>query len=105
MTAYFLAEMFVRPQSNQISYTQFKQDVSQGKVAEITLKGRQVTGVLKPPKTKQAGNKKSEKAKANKRQAAAAPEKFQSYLPVISDPDLMPSSFPKRSATRCRSRI
>jgi cell division protease FtsH len=88
MTAYFLAGMFVKPQFNPISYTQFQQDVSEGKVAEITLKGRQVTGVLKPA-TRQAGAPKPENAKA-KKQKPVPPEKFQSYLPVISDADLMP---------------
>jgi cell division protease FtsH len=64
--------------AKQISYTEFKQQVSQGKVKQITMKGKQVTGVYKQP-AKKASAKKS-----------SPPQKFQTNLPAINDSSLMP---------------
>ena len=84
---YMFSGMLRRPQAKPISYTQFKQDVSQGKVAKIRLKGNQVTGQFKQEKKEEA--KKGGKKKA-KSQETAPPKEFKTYLPAINDPSLMP---------------
>ena len=81
VASYLIFGMFAGPQPKQISYTQFKQDVSQGKVASVQLKGGQVTGFNRQQQNKPA--------KAGPKRGAP-PNEFQTYLPGISDPDLMP---------------
>ncbi|MGH9358636.1 MAG: ATP-dependent zinc metalloprotease FtsH, partial [Terriglobia bacterium] len=61
-------------QQQQISYTEFKQEISQGKVARITMEGKQVTGVYKT------------KAQSKHKQP---PKIFKTVLPPVNDPDLM----------------
>jgi cell division protease FtsH len=63
------------PQHKAISYTEFKQEITQGKVAQVFMKGAQVTGVYKPAK----GHGKQKQP----------PKVFQTVLPPISDPDLI----------------
>ena len=77
---YLLSAMLPGPHANPISYTEFKQDVTEGKVAKIRLKGDQVTGLFnQPKKKKEAKSKKS-----------PLPQEFQTFLPSINDPSLMP---------------
>jgi cell division protease FtsH len=59
-----------------IPYSKFKQDVAQGNVAQVFMKNKTVTGVYKAPK-----------AQGKKKQP---PKEFQTVLPPISDPQLMP---------------
>lgn len=75
LIAYSFSGVFNNSRQKMLSYTQFKQDVSQGKVAQILMKGKQVTGVYKP-------------AKPHEKQKAP-PKTFQTVLPPISDPQLM----------------
>ncbi|MGH9470733.1 MAG: ATP-dependent metallopeptidase FtsH/Yme1/Tma family protein, partial [Terriglobia bacterium] len=73
---YAFAGIFKQPQQQKaISYTQFRQDVAQGKVAQIFMKGKEVTGVYKQEKTQ--GKEKQ------------GPKEFETVLPPISDPQLM----------------
>ncbi|MGH9327464.1 MAG: ATP-dependent zinc metalloprotease FtsH [Terriglobia bacterium] len=64
-----------RKSQKPISYTQFKKDVAQGKVAQVLMKGKEVTVVYKQSKS-QAKQK-------------VPPKVFKTVLPPISDPDLM----------------
>jgi cell division protease FtsH len=74
---YSLAGIFNHAQQKAISYTQFRQEVAQGKVAQIFMKGKRVTGVYKAQKSH---------AKQNQKQV---PKTFQTVLPPINDPELM----------------
>ncbi|HEX5413798.1 MAG TPA: ATP-dependent metallopeptidase FtsH/Yme1/Tma family protein [Terriglobia bacterium] len=65
--------------TDQISYTEFKQQVSQGRVQQITIRDKDVEGVYKQPSDKNAQSKK-----------ATSPRKFQTYLPSIDDSSLLP---------------
>ncbi len=78
MLLYLFSAGFHQPQAKQISYTEFKEQVSQGKVKQITMKGKHVIGVYKQTKKKATAKKNS------------SPRGFQTYLPAISDPSLMP---------------
>ncbi|MEJ2007426.1 MAG: ATP-dependent zinc metalloprotease FtsH [Acidobacteriota bacterium] len=84
MVMYIMSAGVHGTHNRQISYSKFKQEVTQGKVAKITLKGKRVTGVYKAPKAKKAGAK---KARAQKSQP---PKEFKTYLPAINDSSLMP---------------
>lgn len=53
---------FPSPHPSQISYTEFRQQISEGKAMGITLKGRQVTGLYRQP----AQEKKTKEAVARK---------------------------------------
>lgn len=76
LMAYAFASMFRAPGQNTISYTQFRQYITQGKVAEVFIKGKsQVTGVYKQEKVN-GKHKQSQKG-------------FQTVLPPINDPGLM----------------
>ncbi|MEJ2345754.1 MAG: ATP-dependent zinc metalloprotease FtsH [Gammaproteobacteria bacterium] len=65
-----------------ISYTQFKQDVSAGRVKQVTFMGDRITGVLEPGKAN--ANKSAKGTKASK---AAH---FTTVKPAITDPGLLP---------------
>lgn len=67
------------PQPKQFTYTEFKQQVSQGKVASVTLTGDQITGKLQQDKNKQ-------KQDSNLQQS----HRFVSTLPPVNDPELLP---------------
>ncbi len=78
MLLYLFSAGLRQPQAKQISYTEFKQQVGQAKVEQITMKGKHVSGVYKQTKKKSAAKKNS------------SPLGFQTYLPAINDPSLMP---------------
>ncbi len=66
----------------EISYSEFKDNIRKGRVAEVTLKGREVTGNFKNPvegKTKKGLFGKS----------TLTYENFKTVIPVIEDPGLM----------------
>ena len=67
--------------TTQITYTKFKQQVSQGEIKQITIKGNHVTGLYK----KQSKSKKESSTKK-----AAPPKSFKTYLPSVRDSSLMP---------------
>ncbi|HEX5483355.1 MAG TPA: ATP-dependent zinc metalloprotease FtsH [Terriglobia bacterium] len=62
------------PEQKQIPYSQFKQELSQGKIAKINMHGKQVTGAYKS------------ESKGKQKQP---PKMFETVLPPVSDPDLM----------------
>ena len=64
--------------NSKIAYSQFKKEVGEGKVAEVTMHGQEVTGQYK--QAKQAKNK------------AGAPhaKEFETDLPPMDDPALLP---------------
>jgi cell division protease FtsH len=59
-----------------LAYSQFKQDIRQDKVASITVKGQQIHGQFKEQKPPQG--------------KPAPPQAFQTVMPSINDPELMP---------------
>lgn len=66
--------------TGQITYTKFKQQVSQGDITQITIKGKHITGVYKKPSKKKKGGSKK----------ASPAGKFKTYLPAIRDTSLIP---------------
>jgi cell division protease FtsH len=78
LLAYAFSSMFSGPKHTAISYTEFKQDIAQGKVTQIVIRGKdQVTGVYKQPKA------------MTKAKTKQPPKEFQTVLPPINDPQLM----------------
>jgi cell division protease FtsH len=75
LIVYSFSSIFQGSHQKTISYSGFKQDVAQGKVAQVFMKGKTITGVYKQPK-----------AQGKKQQ----PKQFETVLPPISDPELMP---------------
>ena len=65
-------------QSSTLSYTDFKSKVRADEVAQVTLEGDQVYGILRQSGTEGAPNKQQE------------PNRFMTTLPPIDDPELIP---------------
>jgi len=79
---FFWYDLIQGPERERISYTQFKQEVRQGKVAEVTLQGREVAGVYGEPGGEDG-------AKAEGEPQGEPPQQFESALPVMDDPELL----------------
>ncbi len=60
-----------------LSYSQFRQDVAQGKVSEITLTAKRITGTFKEP------------VETGRKGAETSHETFRTILPSFGDPQLM----------------
>jgi cell division protease FtsH len=77
-----------KPQS--LSYTDFKQKVRGDEVAEVTLKGDQLTGRFRENAAGKAGEGKAGEGKAGKQtDEHATPRRFVTILPPVDDPGLM----------------
>ena len=95
--AWLLAALFIlgvwqasRPGSGgmeEISYTQFKQQVQQDRVESVTIRGDQVTGRYHADETSQA---RPEDGAETAPAQPPAPERFSTTLPSVDDPGLMP---------------
>ncbi|HSR50019.1 MAG TPA: ATP-dependent zinc metalloprotease FtsH [Acidobacteriota bacterium] len=83
------------PEGRTISYTQFKRYVEQGRVAEITVQGEQVTGRLKnswssPPASSEGSQSQGGSgASSSTAQAQSQGAQFVTYLPTFGDDDLL----------------
>ncbi|MEW6379491.1 MAG: ATP-dependent zinc metalloprotease FtsH [bacterium] len=71
LIVYFLGVYSTR-EAGVISYSDFKKNVSQGKVSEITFKGREITGTLKGPQ-----------------QPHERGQYFKTIMPAVDDPELL----------------
>jgi cell division protease FtsH len=71
------------PQRLQISYTDFKQQVKQGTVKEVTVEGQKVTGKFKSPLTENLSTPGSN-------EDVEAFQHFKTTIPSFEDPELMP---------------
>jgi cell division protease FtsH len=71
------------PQRLQISYTDFKQQVKQGAVKEVTVKGQNVTGKFKSPVTENLNSPGSN-------EDVETFQHFKTTIPSFDDPELMP---------------
>lgn len=89
---FYLQNLNKGPPAETIPYTQFKQDISEGKVSEVTLRGHEVVGEFKQqPGT--SGKSATEKTPATNTNAARKQQshvQFYTMIPSISDPTLMP---------------
>lgn len=81
MAVLFVSQAIFAPRQKIIPYSQFKNEVRQDQVAEVTLQGRQVTGQYKS-RADQSSDKSS-------RQETAAAETFETVVPTVEDPQLM----------------
>jgi cell division protease FtsH len=72
------------PQKLQISYTDFKEQVGQGTVKEVTVEGDKVTGTFKTPLSEKL------KSVGTKEEDVEPYEHFKTTLPSFEDPELMP---------------
>jgi len=68
-------------QMKQIPYSTFKTQLAEERIASITIRGKTVTGTYAD---------KQNKDKAEGEKGAAAPSRFQTVLPSIEDPELIP---------------
>jgi cell division protease FtsH len=83
------------PPSRTISYTQFKQMVQQGRVAELTMKGNEITGKFRQT---QAEKEKNQNSGADEKKSIfqifqknkSRPEFFKTVKPALEDPELLP---------------
>ncbi|HKL78741.1 MAG TPA: ATP-dependent metallopeptidase FtsH/Yme1/Tma family protein, partial [Gammaproteobacteria bacterium] len=63
-----------------LSYTQFKQEVRAGTVAEVTVRGQEITGAFRPgqaPATQEPA------------EGGTPPSRFRTHMPTFEDPKLM----------------
>jgi cell division protease FtsH len=83
------------PAAQTISYTEFKQAVKQGRIAEVTFKGNQISGKFRQ---KASGEDKSQKSASDRntsifqifQKKQSRSEYFKTVKPAIEDPELMP---------------
>lgn len=96
--AAYLFQMFSNgSQPRTFSYTEFKQEVREGRVAEVTLKGDEIEGKLKSAESsrRSAGQKSSAgengtKSETNRdSRSSAATEEFKTVKPTIADAGLI----------------
>jgi cell division protease FtsH len=69
----------------ELSYTEFKRATSEGRVAEVTIRGDQITGEYRPPE--KDGEERAAREAGNA--PARAPERFETVKPDIADPQLL----------------
>jgi cell division protease FtsH len=82
------------PAARTISYTEFKQAVEQGHIAEVTFKGSEISGKFRQPAS---GEKKSQKSASDRntsifqifQKSDSRSEYFKTTKPAIEDPDLL----------------
>jgi len=80
------------PSTKEISYTDFKKKIGRGEVAQITIKGNQISGKFKAqngdhePQQPQNGNSFFQFFQGNQSQ----PDYFQTTKPALQDPNLLP---------------
>ncbi|MGA9539244.1 MAG: ATP-dependent metallopeptidase FtsH/Yme1/Tma family protein, partial [Desulfobacterales bacterium] len=98
MAAIYLFQMFsAGPKPKTLSYTAFKEMVRQGKVAEITMRGNEISGKMKPSGTEaaskstagtqQANSAVSAKSQAEKQNTGTVA--FHTVKPDMQDPGLL----------------
>ncbi|MCG6973637.1 MAG: ATP-dependent zinc metalloprotease FtsH [Desulfobacterales bacterium] len=81
--------------SKKISYTQFKHEVLQNKVAEITMRGNEINGTYKQAKGSEKSEKKDKPEKPRRsifsflRNKSSKAQHFQTIKPDLRDPELL----------------
>jgi cell division protease FtsH len=73
------------PTGEELSYTEFKRAVSEGRVAEVTMRGDRITGEYRPPQKDEQERADDEADNA----PVPAPERFETVKPDIADPQLL----------------
>ena len=84
---------YVFPQQQQsasqaLSYSEFKTEVHQGKIASVTIQGETISG--KFHETQPAADNRPVTNPTEKTQAPSPPKRFHTTLPPFTDPDLLP---------------
>jgi len=74
--------IFTPPDYLELSYSDFKNQVDQGKIARVTIKGDNITGNFKQPMRESSRGKVSD-------QEAIKHEHFKTVLPSLGDPELI----------------
>jgi cell division protease FtsH len=82
------------PAARTISYTEFKQAVEQGRIAEVTFKGNEISGKFQQTAS---GQKKSQKSASDRntsifqifQKSESRSEYFKTIKPAIEDPELL----------------
>jgi len=83
LLSYFFRGMFASPQQ-ELPYTQFKQVVTEGKVAEVTLQGNTIKGTMLTGTAEK--NKSAEKQTGN---SDTGKQYFVTRVPKFGDPELL----------------
>jgi len=71
---FYAIQLVSQSASEELTYNEFKQEVSSGKVSEVTIEGHQVTGVMKS-----AGDSGD----------ASGQQPFRTYIPEVGDPKIL----------------
>jgi cell division protease FtsH len=72
----------------QIPYSQFKQDLRNGKIASVTMEGENISGQYKGEKKAAAQGKAAKKPEGGEQAAPAQPKRFSTIKPPYDDPQL-----------------
>src|SRR6056297_2075822 len=80
MAVLYVTQTLFNPQVNTIPYSQFKNKVRQGEVAEVTMQGHQITG-----RYKSGGGE----AADNRRRGPGKAMPFETIAPSMQDPELI----------------
>jgi cell division protease FtsH len=86
-----------------ISYTEFKQSVKNGRVAEVTLRGNEITGKIRQTSSEEDSAQKAESSQDRSifqafRKSESKPAYFKTIKPALEDPELL-SLLEKKSIT------
>jgi cell division protease FtsH len=89
--------MSPKPSERTISYTKFKQLVTNGRVAEVTIEGNQISGQYRQTQAEKQQEKKQASAGQKsifqifqKQKNESGPERFDTTKPALEDPELLP---------------
>jgi cell division protease FtsH len=91
----FRGVFFPASLARTISYTEFKQRVKNGRVAEVTLKGNEITGKIRQTSSSEKDNaQKTESSQERSifqifRKSESKPVYFKTIKPALEDPDLL----------------
>ncbi|MCL6584107.1 MAG: ATP-dependent zinc metalloprotease FtsH [bacterium] len=95
LIVYFLG-IYSGKEARTISYSEFKHRVGLGEVAEITFRGREITGIIKKVETSPQELKKTTPPRVSQRSDKSLQEEeerisgqFKTIMPALDDPELL----------------
>jgi cell division protease FtsH len=92
---FFQGLLFPAPTARTLSYTEFKQMVKEGRIAEVTLKGNEITGKFRQTPSGEEKEQKAESAGKNSifkifQKNESQPTYFKTVKPALQDQKLLP---------------
>jgi cell division protease FtsH len=83
----YFSKGFNQPQRMKISYSHFKNLVSEGEISKVTVKGEQIFGTFKKPQTQKSSG--SKEAPGSSKESSPEYKSFETVMPSFGDPELL----------------